>query len=57
MLARGLSKEEVARHLAISVGEIELLLKIQGQKGPDPQEHIKKYKKQISQSWPPIQAP
>ena len=57
LLARGLSKEEVARHLAISVGEIELLLKIQGQKGPDPQEHIKKYKKQISQSWPPIQAP
>lgn len=31
LLAKGLSREEVAQHLGISVGEIELLIKLQGQ--------------------------
>jgi hypothetical protein len=33
LLAKGLTKEEVARHLGISVGEIELLLKLWPQNG------------------------
>jgi CRP-like cAMP-binding protein len=36
LLAKGLTREEVARHLGISVGEIDLLLKLWPQSGQRP---------------------